>query len=113
MIPEDRWKDLYMTGEELRREIDSGVKFYGWTEGNNQHICLQNCQFTIFQLIRRNIITEGNPQIVGVMDIQPVKDITLTRHAYVLPEHRRRGIGSKLLRHLIRLTENDEILVGT
>jgi len=31
----------------------------------------------------------------------------------VLPEHQRRGIGSKLLRHLISLAKTSEILVGT
>ena len=29
-IPEDRWKEPYMSIEELREEIASGVEFYGW-----------------------------------------------------------------------------------
>jgi hypothetical protein len=27
LIPEDRWKEPYMSAEELRREIGSGVEF--------------------------------------------------------------------------------------
>ena len=75
-----------MTSEELKREIDSGVEFYGWFEDDT---------------------------LIGVMGIQFVKDVTLIRHAYVLPEYQRRGIGSKLLKHLIDLAKTTEILVGT
>jgi len=86
VIPDDLWKEPYMSREELRREIDSGVEFYGWLEGNS---------------------------LFGVMGIQFVGDVTLIRHAYVLPEHQRRGIGSSLLKHLIGLAKTSEILVGT
>ncbi|MCF3653253.1 MAG: GNAT family N-acetyltransferase [Aigarchaeota archaeon] len=86
VIPDDLWKEPYMSSEELRHEIDSGVEFYGWFE---------------------------NDVLLGVMGIQFVGDVTLIRHAYVLPEHQRRGIGSKLLRHLISLAKTSEILVGT
>jgi len=86
VIPDDLWKEPYMSSEELRHEIDSGVEFYGWFE---------------------------NDVLLGVMDIQFIGDVTLIRHAYVLPEHQRRGIGSKLLRHLISLAKTSEILVGT
>jgi len=86
VIPDDLWKEPYMSREELRREIDSGVEFYGWFEGNS---------------------------LIGVMGIQFVGDVTLIRHAYVLPEHQRRGIGSSLLKHLIGLAKTPEILVGT
>ena len=86
MIPDDLWKEPYMSSEELRHEIDSGVEFYGWFE---------------------------NGVMLGVMGIQFAGDVTLIRHAYVLPEHQRRGIGSKLLRHLISLAKTSEILVGT
>ena len=34
VIPEDRWKEPYMSAEELRKEIESGVEFYGWIEDN-------------------------------------------------------------------------------
>ena len=69
VIPDDLWKEPYMSGEELRHEIDSGVEFYGWFK---------------------------NDVLLGVMGIHFVGDVTLIRHAYVLPEHQRRGIGGKL-----------------
>jgi GNAT superfamily N-acetyltransferase len=70
VIPDDLWKEPYMSSEELRHEIDSGVEFYGWFE---------------------------NDALLGIMGIQFVGDVTLIRHAYVLPEHQRRGIGSEIL----------------
>ena len=86
IIPEDRWKEPYMSTEELREEIASGVKFYGWIE---------------------------NDILVAVMGIQPVNDVTLVRHAYVLTGHQRRGLGEKLLRHLLGMARTSEVLVGT
>jgi len=86
VIPEDRWKEPYMSAEELREEIESGVEFYGWME---------------------------NDVLVAVMGIQPINDVTLIRHAYVLPNRQRRGIGEKLLKHLLSLARTSEVLVGT
>jgi GNAT superfamily N-acetyltransferase len=86
VIPEDRWKEPYMSTEELREEIESGVEFYGWME---------------------------NDVLVAIMGIQPVNDVTLIRHAYVLPNRQRRGIGKKLLRHLLSIARTSEVLVGT
>jgi len=86
VIPKDRWKEPYMPADELRGEIEAGVIFYGWVE---------------------------DELIVGVMGIQAVKDTTLIRHSYVLPKYQRRGIGGKLLKHLINLAYTPEILVGT
>jgi GNAT superfamily N-acetyltransferase len=86
VIPEDRWKEPYMSTEELRGEIESGVEFYGWVE---------------------------NDVLVAVMGIQLVNDITLVRHAYVLTNRQRRGIGEKLLKHLLSLARTSEVLVGT
>ena len=34
------------------------------------------------------------------MGIQPVRDVDLIRHAYVLPGSQRRGVGGALLEHL-------------
>jgi GNAT superfamily N-acetyltransferase len=87
-IPSDCWKEPYMTTEELTEEVGRGVEFYGWYE---------------------------NDELIGVMGIQPVKDVTLIRHAYVCTSHQRRGIGEKLLRYLVNLAGNQktEILVGT
>ena len=46
------------------------------------------------------------------MGIQPVRDVDLIRHAYVLPEHQRRGVGGALLRHL-RGSSSRRMLIGT
>jgi len=86
VIPDDRWKEPYMSTKELKEEIDSGVDFFG---------------------------LEEEERIIGVMGIQKLKEITLIRHAYVLTEHQRRGVGSKLLQYLINSAEGSEILVGT
>jgi GNAT superfamily N-acetyltransferase len=86
VIPEDRWKEPYMSAEELKKEIESGVEFYGWVEDN---------------------------VLVAVMGIQLVSDVTLIRHAYVLTSHQRRGIGETLLKHLLSLARTSEVLVGT
>ena len=86
VIPDDRWKEPYMSSEELKEEIASGVRFFGWMEGGHLH---------------------------GVTGIQAIKDTTLIRHAYVLPGFQGQGIGTKLLEYLIGLAETQEILVGT
>jgi GNAT superfamily N-acetyltransferase len=86
VIPPDRWKEPYMSTEELRGEIESGVEFYGWVEGD---------------------------VLVAVMGIQRFNEVTLIRHAYVLTKRQRRGIGEKLLKHLLSLARTTEVLVGT
>ena len=85
-IPPDRWKEPYMDAKELREEIQSGVQFYGYVENNN---------------------------LIAVMGIQPVNDVTLIRHAYTLTSHQRKGMGEKLLKHLLILAQTERILVGT
>jgi GNAT superfamily N-acetyltransferase len=85
-IPSDRWKEPYMDAEELKEEIQSGVQFYGYVENNN---------------------------LIAVMGIQPVNDVTLIRHAYTLTSHQRKGMGEKLLKHLLILAQTERILVGT
>ena len=85
-IPSDRWKEPYMSAQELKEEIDSGVQFWGLKDGN---------------------------VLVAVMGIQPVNDVTLIRHAYVLTSHQRRGYGEKLLKHLLGLAETSTVYVGT
>lgn len=86
VIPDDRWKEPYMSSGELKEEIAAGVRFFGWMEGGH---------------------------LLGVTGIQAIKDTTLIRHAYVLPGCRGQGIGTKLLEYLIGLAETQEILVGT
>jgi len=84
-IPDDCYHEPYMPIEELRAEIRS-MTFFGWQE---------------------------NGRLVGVMGFQPVKDVTLIRHAYVLPESQGKGIGSGLLNHLRQMTTSRQLLVGT
>ncbi|MCL4430259.1 MAG: GNAT family N-acetyltransferase [Chloroflexi bacterium] len=85
-IPADRWKEPYMPMQELKEEIKSGVQFYGTIE---------------------------NGKLIAVMGIQPVKDVTLIRHAYTLTSQQRKRVGEKLLRHLLGLAKTDRVLVGT
>ncbi len=54
----------------------------------------------------------ANGELVGVMGIQSVQDVDLIRHAYVLPDHQRHGVGHALLRHL-RSLSMQPMLVGT
>jgi len=85
IIPADRFTEPYMSREKLRHEIDEGVVFWGYTE---------------------------NGELVGVMGIQPVGDVTLIRHAYVRTGSQKRGIGAHLLTHLRELATGP-ILIGT
>ena len=85
VIPADRWHEPYMPEEELRSEIAAGVAFWG---------------------------LEEDGELLGVMGIQPVRDVTLIRHAYVRPDAQRRGVGGRLLAHLRTLTDRP-VLIGT
>ena len=85
VIPSDRWKEPYMPEEELRHEIDNGVVFWGYEEDGD---------------------------LVGLMGIQQVQDVTLIRHSYVRTAKQSKGIGGKLLSHLRTMTSRP-ILVGT
>ena len=86
VIPQDQWREPYMSTEELKEEIESGINFYGWTE---------------------------NDALVAVMGIQSFNDVTLIRHAYVLTSRQRSGIGGKLLNHLLKIAQTSVVLVGT
>ena len=85
VIPADRWKEPYMPKNELRRAMDAGIVFWGYEEDG---------------------------ELIGVMGIQRVQDVTLIRHAYVRTAGQNRGIGGKLLSHLRQQT-NRPILIGT
>jgi len=53
-------------------------------------------------------------RLTGVMGLEYVGDVALLRHAYVLPDAQRRGLGSHLLDHLEREVRGvDRIVVGT
>ena len=85
VIPADCYHEPYMPEEELRQEMRN-MTFFGWEETG---------------------------KLAGVMGFQPVKDVTLIRHAYVLPNYQRRGIGTRLLDHLRQMTQSERLLVGT
>ena len=85
VIPEDRWKEPYMSQQELQFQINAGVVFWGYEEGG---------------------------ELVAVMGIQHVKDVSLIRHAYVRPRKQNRGIGRELLFALYSQTERP-MLIGT
>ncbi len=85
VIPADRYHQPYMSRDELERERKR-ITFFGW---------------------------EVNGELVGVMGFEPIKDVTLIRHAYVLPQWQQQRIGSKLLNHLKTLVTTSRLLVGT
>jgi len=52
--------------------------------------------------------------LVGVMGLEPVRDAALLRHAYVLPEYQRQGVGARLREHLeAQIPSGARIIVGT
>jgi len=85
VIPNDRYHEPYMPREEFHREMRS-ITFFGWQEKG---------------------------KLIGAMGFQPVGDMTLIRHSYVLPDYQRKGIGTKLLNHMKKLTKTKYLLVGT
>ena len=85
VIPADCYHQPYMSMDELKREMKR-MTFLGW---------------------------EVNGELVGVMGLEPIKDVTLIRHAYILPGWQQQGVGSKLLNHLQTLVTTSRLLVGT
>lgn len=52
--------------------------------------------------------------LVGVMGLEYVRDVALLRHAYVLPDRQRQGIGTRLRTYLETQVQSvPRILVGT
>lgn len=85
VVPSDCLRDPYMTKSELEHEMKDGVVFWGY---------------------------EDSGELIGVMGIQEVGEVTLIRHAYVRTSAQRRGIGGALLSHLRALARNP-LLIGT
>lgn len=85
IIPADRWHEPYMPEKELQKQISEGVEFWCYTEDGT---------------------------IMGVMGIQDRGEVTLIRHAYVRSMYRNKGIGGRLLKHLLGTT-NKPVLIGT
>ncbi|HDM10082.1 MAG TPA: N-acetyltransferase, partial [Desulfobacteraceae bacterium] len=55
---------------------------------------------------------EEGRKLIGVMGNQPVRDVTLIRHAYVRPAWQRKGVGTRLLAKLLSQTHKP-VLIGT
>ena len=85
VIPADRWHEPYMSQQELEREVAQGVGFWGCWDGE---------------------------ELLGVMGMQDVGDVTLIRHAYVRTARRGQGIGGRLLAHLCQQADRP-LLIGT
>jgi GNAT superfamily N-acetyltransferase len=85
VIPADCYHQPYMPDDELRREMKR-MTFFGWEE---------------------------DAELVGVMGLEPVKNVSLIRHAYVLPQWQKRGIGSRLLEYIEGQFTGTHLLVGT
>jgi GNAT superfamily N-acetyltransferase len=85
VIPADCWHEPYMSSGELEHELEAGVRFWGW---------------------------EDEARLVGVMGRQDLGEVILIRHAYVHPDWQRRGIGARLLAHLLAGADRP-VLVGT
>jgi GNAT superfamily N-acetyltransferase len=85
VIPADRWHEPYFPGSEFDEAIAAGVAFWG---------------------------CELDGELAGVMGIQPVEDVELIRHAYVLPARQGFGVGGALLEHLMGRSAR-QVLVGT
>ena len=85
VIPEDCWKEPYMSKDELRHEMNEAIVFWGYEEDG---------------------------ELTGVMGIQHIQDVTLIRHAYVRTVKQNQSIGGKLLSFLREQTTRP-VLVGT
>jgi N-acetylglutamate synthase-like GNAT family acetyltransferase len=85
VIPTDRWHEPYMPMDELVSEIAHGVFFW---------------------------VAEDEGRLLGVIGIQDKGVVELVRHAYVSTVAQRKGVGTKLLRHVESLSEKP-ILIGT
>lgn len=86
VIPADRWHEPYMPADDLDAEIAAGVAFWGYEDGG---------------------------ELLGIMGIQPVRDVDLIRHAYTAPASQGQGVGGALLSHLLAGRGARPILVGT
>jgi GNAT superfamily N-acetyltransferase len=85
VIPADRWHEPYMSRAELDGQISDGVMFW---------------------------VADEDGRLAGVMGMQDKGEVTLVRHAYIASSTQRKGLGSRLLRHVADLTHKP-ILIGT
>jgi GNAT superfamily N-acetyltransferase len=85
VIPSDCYHQPYMSMEELKWEMKR-MDFFGWEEGG---------------------------ELVGVMGLESIKGVSLIRHAYVLSQWQKRGIGTRLLNYIMLWVTTPRLLVGT
>ena len=86
IIPDNCWHEPYMSEQELVDEFTDGVRMFGYNHNN---------------------------KLIGVIGIQEIKDVILIRHAYTLTSYQGKGIGSTLLKYLLKRNQNSRLLVGT
>ena len=86
IIPDNCWHEPYMSEQELVDEFTDGVRIFGYNRNN---------------------------KLIGVIGIQEIKDVILIRHAYTLTSYQGKGIGSALLKYLLKRNQNSRLLVGT
>ena len=86
IIPDNCWREPYMSKQELIDEFSDGVRMFGYHHNN---------------------------KLIGVIGIQEVKEVILIRHAYTLTSFQGKGTGSILLEYLLKKNKNSRLLVGT
>ena len=86
IIPDNCWREPYMSEQELIDEFSDGVHMFGYHHNN---------------------------KLIGVIGIQKVRDVILIRHAYTLISYQGKGTGSALLEYLLKKNQNSRLLVGT
>ena len=86
IIPDNCWHEPYMSEQELVDEFTDGVRMFGYNRNN---------------------------KLIGVIGIQEIKDVILIRHTYTLTSYQGKGIGSALLKYLLKRNQNSRLLVGT
>ena len=86
IIPDNCWHEPYMSEQELVDEFTDGVRMFGYNRNN---------------------------KLIGVIGIQEIKDVILIRHAYTLTSYQGKGVGSALLKYLLKRNQNSRLLVGT
>ena len=86
IIPDNCWHEPYMSEQDLVDELTDGVRMFGYNRNN---------------------------KLIGVIGIQEIKDVILIRHAYTLTSYQGKGIGSALLKYLLKRNQNSRLLVGT
>jgi len=86
VIPNNCWHEPYMSKQELIDEFSDGVRMFAYHHNN---------------------------KLIGVIGFQKLKDVILIRHAYTLTSYQGKGMGSTLLKYLLKKNQNSRLLVGT